>query len=46
MNQDDEKRIVAHLAEAMVCFRNTMLVDIYAGLTLATRAGNDSGGGR
>ena len=45
MNEDDEKHIAAHLAKAMMCFRNTMLVGIYAGLTPVTRAGDDSDNG-
>ena len=46
MNEDDEERIAAHLAEAMtmamMCVRNTMLEDIHAGLTPITRTGDYS----
>ena len=44
MNEDDEKRIAAHLAKtmAMMCVRNTMLEDIHAGLTPVTRTGDYS----
>ena len=46
MNEDDEERIAAHLAEAMtmamMCFRNTMLEDIHAGLTPVTQTGDFS----
>ena len=42
MNEDNEKRIAANLAKAMMCFRNTMLEDILAELTPVTRTGDNS----
>ena len=43
MNEEDEKRIAAHLAKtiAMMCVRNTILEDIHTGLT-PTRTGDYS----
>ena len=44
MNENDEKRIAAHLAKtmAMMCVRNTELENIHAGLTPVTRTGDYS----
>ncbi len=41
---EDEIRIAANLAKAMamMCFRNTMLEDVHAGLTPVTRTGDYS----
>jgi len=44
MNEEDEKRIAAHLAKAMaiICVRNSRLEDLHAGQVPTSRTGDGS----